>query len=76
MLAESEDDACSFCGGGRLVKQHQQEIAFRQQTKNRYVFCRVTVSTGACMHCGSKTFIDPAESLIEYAVRREYEKLP
>jgi hypothetical protein len=75
MLAESEDDACHFCGGGRLVKQHLQ-VAFRQQTKNRYVFCRVTVPTGVCVRCGSKMFIDPAESIVEDAVRRECQKLP
>jgi RNA polymerase subunit RPABC4/transcription elongation factor Spt4 len=75
MPAENEDEVCPFCGGGRLVKNHQ-EIAFRQQTKKGCVFCRVTVPMGVCVRCGSKTFIDPAESIVEDAVRREYEKLP
>jgi hypothetical protein len=31
---------------------------------------------GICDHCGSKTWDDDAEAIIEEAVRQEYQKLP
>jgi hypothetical protein len=75
MLGEKKEDTCPFCKTAGLITQNQ-ELAFRQWTSRGYVFCRVTVPIGVCVSCGSKSLSDAAESIIEDAVRREFERLP
>ena len=48
----------------------------RQWTDKGYISCRATIPMGICDHCGSKTWDDDAEAIIEEAVRQEYQKLP
>jgi hypothetical protein len=68
-------EICAFCKRGRLIEQ-DREFAFRQRTDKGYVSCRVVVPIGICEDCGSETFTNAAERIVEEAVRREYEKLP
>ena len=74
MSGQNEDETCVLCRRGKLNRQDQQ-ITFRQLTDKGYVLCRVTVPIGICTWCGSKSFVDSAESIIEDAVRQEYDKL-
>ena len=73
MSQKNAGDTCSFCNQGRLVKQ-TQHLSFNQWTDRGYVFCSVDVPVQVCESCGSKTWDDAAESLIEEAVWREYDK--
>jgi hypothetical protein len=65
---------CDLCKVGNIVKR-KREVAFRQWTDKGYVFCRVTIPMGICQHCGSQTWDQATEAIIEAAVRTEYEKL-
>jgi hypothetical protein len=40
------------------------------------VFCRATIPIGVCDRCGSRHWSEDAETIIEDAVRQEYQKLP
>ena len=71
MGGKKEDETCPFCKRGNLIKE-DRAIAFSQWTDKGYVVCRVTVPIGVCMRCGSKSFTDSAESIVEDAVHREY----
>jgi hypothetical protein len=70
-----ENEICAFCKRGLLIER-DREIAFRQQTRKGYVFCRVVVPIGICETCGCESFTGTAERIVEEAVRHEYEKLP
>jgi hypothetical protein len=72
MSGVNEVNTCPFCKHGTLIWQNQ-EIAFRQKTGRKYVFCRVTVPLGVCASCGSKSFTDVADFMMEEAVHRECE---
>jgi hypothetical protein len=72
---QNEDEVCALCERGKLIRRDRQ-LAFRQWTDKGYVFCRVTVPIGVCTQCGFRCFVDSAESIVEDAVRREYERLP
>ena len=75
MSGENKNEVCVFCKQGKLLAQ-DREFGFRQWTDRGYVSCHVTVPIRVCMQCGSESFTDLAESMVEEAVRREYEKLP
>jgi len=75
MPSGNEDEGCAFCGRGGVTRQ-DREFAFRQWTRRGYVFCRVVVPIGVCGQCGCESFTNEAESIVEAAVRREFDKLP
>jgi len=65
---------CALCKVGSLIRS-DREIAFKQWTDKGYVFCRVTVPMEICDRCGSKTWDDDAEAIIDDTVREEYKKI-
>ncbi|GIK82471.1 MAG: hypothetical protein M5U07_18965 [Xanthobacteraceae bacterium] len=73
-MVRDDGEGCAFCGHGTVIKR-QEELAFHQWTDRGYVFCKVSVPTAVCERCGSKSWDDAAEAIIEEAVRRELEKL-
>jgi hypothetical protein len=66
---------CDFCKKGRVIES-RREIKFRQSTDKGYVHCRVTMPVGVCDHCGSWSFEQEDDKILEEAFRREYDKLP
>jgi len=66
---------CALCKFGSLIRS-DREIAFKRWTDKGYVFCRVTVPTDICDHCGWMTFNEDAEAIIDQAVRQQYERMP
>jgi YgiT-type zinc finger domain-containing protein len=75
MSDPNDAQVCDFCKGGHVAKRNQQ-VTFRQWTDKGYVFCRATIPIGVCDHCGSRHWSEDAETIIEDAVRQEYQKLP
>ena len=69
-----DGENCDFCGHGTVTRR-DEEMAFHQWTDRGYVFCRVVVPMNVCGDCGAKTWDENAETIIEDAVRREFEKL-
>jgi hypothetical protein len=74
MSDHDEPQPCYFCKSGRIIKR-EQKIAFHQWTNRGYVFCHATIPIGTCNRCGSKSWDDDAEAIIEAAIRSEYDKL-
>ena len=72
MAGKKEDETCPFCKRGNLIKK-DRAIVFSQWTDNGYVVGRVTVAIGVSMRCGSKSFTDWAQSIVEGAVHRDYQ---
>ena len=70
-----KQEVCVHCKRG-LVRERMEEITFHQWTDKGYVFCRATIPMGVCDNCGSKSWDDAAEAVIEEAVRQAYDKLP
>jgi len=66
---------CDFCKKGGVIRS-SKEIKFRQSTDKGYVHCLVTMQVGVCDHCGSWSFDQGADKILEEAFRREYDKLP
>ena len=67
---------CDFCKDGHVAKRNQQ-VTFRQWTDKGYVVCQATIPIGVCDRCGSRHLgSQDAETIIEDAVRQEYQKLP
>jgi len=66
--------SCDFCKTGHIAAC-QKQIVFRQLTNKGYVLCRVSVPMAICERCGSMEWNKAAETIIEGAVREEYEKL-
>ena len=64
-----------FLQDGHVAKRNQQ-VTFRQSTDKGYVICRATIPIGVCDRCGSRHWSEDAETIIEDAVRQEYQKLP
>ncbi len=58
-----------------MVKRTQQ-IAFHQWTDKGYVACQATVPMLVCDVCGTKSWDDEGEAIIEQAVKDAYDKLP
>jgi hypothetical protein len=75
MSIPNDAQRCKFCKIDSVIRG-QQQIAFHQWTDRGYVFCHATIPMGVCDNCGSKSWDDIAEAIIEEAVRQEYEKLP
>lgn len=71
----TENLRCPLCKRG-ICATEDRELAFVQLTDKGKVFCRVTIPIDVCTRCGFKSWGDLAESLVEEAVRREYDKLP
>jgi hypothetical protein len=74
MSKPNDPQRCDSCKIGFVVSDNQQ-IAFHQWTDKGYVFCRAMIPVGVCDHCGSKSWEETAEAIIEEAVREEYKKL-
>ena len=53
-----------------------QQIAFHQWTDKGYVYCTATIPMPICDACGTKTWDEEAEAIIEQAVKDAYGKLP
>ena len=76
IMADNQNgELCYFCERGHF-RERTQEIAFRQWTNKGYVFCRVSVTLGVCDNCGSRNWNEEIETLMNAAVRRQYDKLP
>jgi hypothetical protein len=75
MSDPNDAQVCDFCKHGHVAKRNQQ-VTFRQWTDKGYVFCRATIPIGVCDRCGSRHWSEDAETIIEDAVRQEYQKLP
>jgi len=71
----SDPERCDFCKIGRVVRRNQR-IAFHQWTDKGYVFCSASIPVGICDRCRAEHWDEGAESMIEDAVRKEYDKLP
>lgn len=70
-----QNDICELCKRGRLIGR-TEEITFHQWTDKGYVRCRCTIPMQICDTCGSKTWDEAAEAILEQAVKAEYDKLP
>lgn len=68
-------DLCDHCQRGRMVNR-TQEIAFHQWTDKGYVYCTATIPVLICDECGTRTWDEQAEEVIERAVKEAYDKLP
>ena len=68
-------ELCERCGLGCVIKRKEQ-IRFIQWTNKGYLTCCAVVPIGICSSCGAKIWDEAAESIIEEAVRLEYNKLP
>jgi hypothetical protein len=68
-------EICVHCKRG-LVRERNEGLKFHQWTDKGYVFCRVTIPMGVCDNCGSRSWDDEAEAMIEEAVRQAYDTLP
>jgi hypothetical protein len=75
MSTPNDAQRCDSCKIGSVIRGHQQ-IAFHQWTDKGYVFCHATIPIGVCSNCGSKSWDEAAEAIIEEVARQEYEKLP
>jgi hypothetical protein len=73
VMTDDHAEGCDFCRRGRVIKKHE-DIGFYQWTDKGYLYCRATVPVGVCDHCGMKSWDDEAESMIEDAVRRAYDR--
>ena len=63
MSDPNDAQVCDFCKDGHVAKRNQQ-VTFRQWTDS------------VCDRCGSRHWSEDAETIIEDAVRQEYQKLP
>jgi hypothetical protein len=53
-----------------------EALEFLQRSDKGPLRCRVSVPVAVCEACGHKTWTGAAETLIQEAVLREYNKLP
>jgi len=75
-MSNGEDaNVCEFCTDGQVITR-EEELTFHQWTDRGYVFCSVNIPIGTCEKCGTKTWTEEAEAVIERTVREEYGKLP
>ncbi len=70
-----EPGTCPICKTGHLVMR-TEELDFLQRSDKGPLRCRVSIPVAVCESCGHKTWTGVAETLIQEAVLREYEKLP
>jgi len=74
MADQNEPQTCEACKVGKVVGK-SQEISFQQWTDRGYVLCQVTILTAVCDHCGSRSWDEDTEAIIEAAIQQEYDKL-
>jgi hypothetical protein len=65
---------CERCGQGCVIKRKEQ-LRFIQWTDKGYLTCCAVVPIGICNSCEARIWDETAESIIEEAVRLEYNKL-
>jgi hypothetical protein len=70
-----EAEICDLCQRGNVVKRNEP-MSFHQWTDRGYVSCVVTIPMGICDSCGTKSWDEAAEAVIEEAVREAYDRLP
>ena len=70
-----EVGVCEICRRGRVFIR-TEAISFQQWTDKGYVYCQATIPMAICDHCGSRSWEDAAEKIIDEAVQREYNKMP
>jgi hypothetical protein len=58
------------------VVKRKEKLRFIQWTNKGYLTCSAVVPIGICSSCGARIWDEAAESIIEEAVRLEYDKLP
>jgi hypothetical protein len=68
-----EVEICDQCRRGRVIKRGQ-EIDFLQWSDRGVLYCHAVVPIGICDFCGAKTWDELAESIVEEAIRKEYDK--
>jgi hypothetical protein len=68
-------ELCERCGHGCVIKRKEQ-LRFIQWTDRGYLTCCAVVPIGICNSCEARIWDETAESIIEEAVRLEYNKLP
>jgi C4-type Zn-finger protein len=68
-------DGCPICRRGRLTTQ-VEKLDFSQRSDKGPVRCRVSIPVTVCDACGHKAWSSDAETAIQEAVLREYNKLP
>jgi hypothetical protein len=73
VMTDNQAESCDFCRRGRVIKR-SEDIGFYQWTDKGYLYCRATIPVGVCDHCGMKSWDDDAESIIEEAIRRAYDR--
>jgi YgiT-type zinc finger domain-containing protein len=56
--------------------KRKEKLRFIQWTNKGYLTCSADVPIGICSSCGARIWDEAAESIIEEAVRLEYDKLP
>ena len=71
MAKAIEEETCALCKRG-VLKPECRTISIRQLTDRGYVQCLVTVPVAVCNDCGSETFLQRGEQLIETAIAAEY----
>jgi hypothetical protein len=75
MSDRTREEPCEQCGHGSVIKRKEQ-IRFIQWTDRGYLTCCAVVPIGVCNSCEARIWDEAAESIIEEAVRLEYDKLP
>jgi hypothetical protein len=75
MTEPADADLCEVCKRGK-VKTCEEKLSFQQKTRKGYVFCEVIVPTRTCESCGTKSWDEAAEAMIDEAVRKAYDQLP
>jgi hypothetical protein len=74
MTDSGDPDVCAFCKQSKVTK-HDEELAFHQWTNRGNVFCKVEIPMSTCKSCGSKSWDEAAEAIIQQSVSAAYDKL-
>jgi hypothetical protein len=74
MSDQTDPEVCDRCGRGR-VKKRWLRIDFLQWSDRGVLRCHATVPVGVCDACNAKAWDETAESIVEEAIRNEYDKL-
>ena len=69
----NEVEICDQCRRGRVIKR-RQEIDFLQWSDRGGLHCHAIVPIGICDVCDAKTWDEIAESIVEEAISKEYDK--
>jgi len=68
-------EGCPLCRRGQMVGA-TVDFTFRQMTDRGRVTCHLPLPISACSHCGFEMLGTKAETEMDEAVRREYDRLP